>query len=184
MKIEEMLADLPEIKMERLTLRKFRLEDAADYFEYSSDPEVARFALWGPRESMEEAVEAMERNQKAYQEGRSSIWGIHHNEDNKIIGAAGFIKLDSDFNKGEIGYTFGRKYWNQGYATELSKKLIEFGFNELNLRRIEGICHSENHASVRVMEKAGMVEEGVLKSYYHKNGVYMDVRIFSIINDK
>jgi len=95
MKIEELLADLPEIKTERLTLRKFRLEDAADFFEYASDPEVARFALWNHKESMEEAVAAMERNQLAYQEKRSSIWGIHHNEDNKIIGAAGYIKLDN-----------------------------------------------------------------------------------------
>ncbi|MFT9496396.1 GNAT family N-acetyltransferase [Anaerosolibacter sp.] len=183
MNIEKLMENLPELKTDRLTLRKFNMEDIDGVFQYASDPEVARYALWKPHKSMEESKSTIERYIQSYENHTGTVWGIYHNEEKKVIGSAGFIKCDDYFKRGEIGYTLARKYWGQGYATELLNRLIGFGFNQLNLHRIEGICHIGNLASARVMEKAGMIQEGILRGYFYKDNNHSDVRIYSIIHE-
>jgi len=183
MSIKEVLSDFPKIKTKRLTLRKFCLEDAADVFEYISDPEVAKYARWHPSKTVEDAKKLLETRLKEYENHTGGLWGVYHNEDKKVIATVGFFNIDTNNRKAEFGYTFSRKYWGKGYATEVAESLIDFGFNKFGLHRIEGLCHADNHASARVMEKVGMSLEGTLRSYYIKNDKYHDVKIYSIIKN-
>ena len=68
--------------------------------------------------------------------------------------------------------------------TEAVKEVIRFGVEEMQLNRIQAICEVANIASARVMEKAGMQFEGVLRNYIQHNGRPLDMKMFSIIRNE
>lgn len=76
-----------------------------------------------------------------------------------------------------------KDFWNQGIMTEVINRIIEFGFKELKLIRIEARCHPENIGSAKVMEKSGMKFEGILRKHIWAKDDYQDVKIYSIIKD-
>jgi [ribosomal protein S5]-alanine N-acetyltransferase len=82
----------------------------------------------------------------------------------------------------EVGYTIARAYWGQGYATEAVKELIKFGFDKMQLVRMEAVVLPENRASVRVLQKAGMKFEGVLHSYQVWREIPRDLLMYAVVN--
>ena len=74
------------------------------------------------------------------------------------------IKLSPPkYQSAEVWYKLHPESWNQGYATEALRRLIEVGFNDLNLHRIEAGCAVDNIGSIRVLEKVGMTREGRMR---------------------
>jgi [ribosomal protein S5]-alanine N-acetyltransferase len=80
-----------------------------------------------------------------------------------LIGTIDFGAIDDKHKFVEIAYVLSEEYWNQGITTEAVKKLIDFGFKELGLVRIQARCFEENIGSQKVMEKSGMFFEGILR---------------------
>lgn len=181
MSIEQIMKDLPVIETERLLLRKVSEEDVSHIFDYASNPKVARYASWNNHKTLEESKKVVDYYVNAYKNHSCTIWGVVNKSDNIFIGTAGFVNINQASLRGEIGYTLNQDYWGQGYATEIAKKLIKFGFTSMNLHRIEGICHVGNDPSVRVMEKVGMEFEGILRGYLKKDENFYDVKLYSIL---
>jgi len=111
------------------------------------------------------------------------IFAIRLAKNEKLIGGID-LGIDRRFNKAELGYWLDEKYWNQGFATEAVKTVIRFGFEKLKLKRIFATHFDFNPASGKVMEKAGMKREGILKCHTLKNGEYQDHILYAIINEK
>ena len=90
------------------------------------------------------------------------------------IGWVGLGGLPSDNTKKEIFYLIGIKYQNQGYATEASKAMLEYGFQTIDLDEIVAVCMKENIASSRVMEKIGLkfryIQDGLTGEFERCNG--------------
>jgi len=82
---------------------------------------------------------------------------------------------------GEIGYWLGVEYWGQGIMSKAVPLIIEYGFDVLNLRRIQAGVIGYNLASARVLEKSGMTLEATLKDRACKLGTFHDEMIYSII---
>jgi len=181
MKTEELFANFPILETRRLLLRKLNLNDVDDIFEYGSDPEITKYLLWNTHESIEDSLDFVNSVIKQYESGQVAPWGIIHKSERKLIGTCGFGNWRPRHFKAEIGYALSRKYWNRGIMTEAVKEVIAFGFNVMNLNRIQAMCHIENLASVRVMEKVGMKYEGTLREYLFSKGVYRDQKMYSII---
>ena len=83
----------------------------------------------------------------------------------KRIGGCGITVSDAGNQQGWIGYCLNKDFWRQGYVTESAAKLLEFGFEHLNLHRIYATCDTENIASARVLEKIGMHREGHMRDH-------------------
>jgi len=150
--------------------------DAGDVFEYASDPAVAEHTSWGPHQSLEGS-----RNYAATQaRSRGCAWAIVHKLDQKVIGACGLVRERAP-HRAEVNFVLSRKYWNQGYMTEAVCVVIRFGFEGLGLNRIQARCKVVNVGSARVMEKAGMAFEGVLREYSFSKGEYLDLKMYSIL---
>ena len=184
MSLDELLADLPILETDRLLLRKVSLEDAADIFEYASDPEVPRFMPWGPHQSIQATYEYLEHVVDIYRQHSPGPWAIVHKRDAKMIGTCSFGSWERDHRRAEIGYVLNRRYWGQGYMTEAIRAIIAFGFRELGLNRIQARCDVPNIGSARVMEKAGMSFEGVLRQQLFSKGSYRDMKMYSILRSE
>ena len=110
------------------------------------------------------------------------IFAIREKVNEKIIGAID-LGIDIRFNKAELGFWLEKKYWNKGITTEAAKAMIKFGFCNLKLKRIYASHFDFNGSSGKVLEKAGMTKEGLLKCHTYKNGEYQNHILYSIINE-
>ncbi|MHB8247014.1 MAG: GNAT family N-acetyltransferase [Acidimicrobiales bacterium] len=171
-----------ELRTERLILREFRLDDEAAVHRYGSDEEVTRYTTWGPNSPAETAAYLSEVARKASGETRTSFTLAVATLDDELIGATNLTITDAK-STGELGYVLARDSWGHGYATEVARRLIVFGFDELGLRRITATCHPDNLASARVLEKARMHFEGTIRDHLAVRGGWRDSRLFAIVAD-
>jgi ribosomal-protein-alanine N-acetyltransferase len=178
---EDVFKDIPSLETERTLLRKLKIEDLNDKFNYCSDQEVSKYTTWQSHQTLEDTRKFIEFVLKAYQNQEVAPWGIEDKRTNRLIGTCGFVYWNITHSRAELGYALSREYWNQGYMSEVARKIIDFGFNEMNLVRIEARCHLQNIGSARVMEKAGMEFEGILRKQIFTKGEFQDVKIYSII---
>jgi ribosomal-protein-alanine N-acetyltransferase len=176
--------DLPTLETGRLLLRKVTLDDAADIFEYASDPEVPKYMPWEPHRSIEDTLDYLAHVMERYRQRQAGPWGIVHKGDAKLIGTCAYGSWHQEHNRAEIGYVLSRRYWGQGYTTEAVRAIVGFGFQVMGLNRIEARCEVPNIASARVMEKVGMQFEGVLRQHVFAKGRYRDMKIYSILRSE
>ncbi len=168
-----------QITTERLLIRDLLMEDWVDIHVYASDPEVARYMIWGPN-SEEETKEFIQRViQMQQQDPRIDFeCAVVLKETGKLIGGCG---LRQDGKQGEIGYCLNPEYWRKGYASEAAAAMIEFGFKELGLHRIYATCRPDNVGSAKVLEKVGMRREGHLREHMWHKGNWHDSLLYSIL---
>jgi RimJ/RimL family protein N-acetyltransferase len=99
--------------------------------------------------------------------------------EDKLIGGCRVNKVSE--REAHLGYILNQNYWGNGYATEAAKAMVEYAFTELGVHRVYADCHPENTASIRVLEKVGMVLEGRRRDYMIFHGEYSDTLLFSIL---
>ena len=147
----------PVFKTGHLTLRGFVPEDIDRIAEIIGDPVVMRYMPgsrpW-PREAVERELGRIIDHWGRHGYGR---WAVIHS-DGRMIGWCG-IEFLRELGETEVAYLLDKDYWNRGYATEAALFSLWFGFEKVGLDRIIALAFPENAASIRVMEKIGMVYE-------------------------
>ena len=172
---------MPTLETPRLRLRKLNMRDAQDIFDYSQDPQVARFVLWEAQTSLSDARSYIRYMLRKYRLGEPASWGIEWKETQKIIGTIGFMWIQRDNAAAEVGYSLSRAYWNRGIMTEALREILRYGFRSMNLNRIEAQHETENPASGAVMRKCGMQREGTLRQRLLNKGRFVDVDLYAIL---
>lgn len=150
---------------DRLILRKFTMEDSEQVFNnYATDPKTTRFLTWKPHENIEVTKSVISKWLEEYNKEISKPnWIVTLKDTNEVIGAITVVKESFNSRNCEIGYCYGSKYWNNGYGTEALKTVMKYLFEECNMHLIIAIHEDINIGSGKVMEKAGMKKETVLK---------------------
>lgn len=174
-------SSLPTLHTPRLTLRPVRMSDAGDLYEYSSDPQVAQHVLWDAHTSIHQTRGYIRYLLRQYRSAAPSTFVIALRSTGKVVGTIGFMWLQTENRSAEVGYSLSRAYWNQGLMTEALREVLRFGFDKLNLNRIEAQHESDNPASGRVMLKAGMRREGTLRQRIYNKGRYTDVELYAVL---
>jgi RimJ/RimL family protein N-acetyltransferase len=169
-----------ELRTERLVIREIRHDDEPAVHHYGSDEEVTRYLTWGPNSPTDTTAYLKRVAIEAGREPRTSFTFAVATLEGELIGVAN-LAISEEASTGELGYVLARESWGHGYATEAARRLIDFGFDDLGLRRITGICHPDNLASARVLEKSGMHPEGIVRD--HRRGEWRDSRLFAISTD-
>jgi ribosomal-protein-alanine N-acetyltransferase len=178
------VTEIPNIVTDRLLLRELSFKDTDDVYEYASIPAVTTFLVWHPHQSRQDSIDFINFAKEQFVKNITIIWGIEFKEERKLIGTIDLRNTQLINNCGEIGYVISNKYWNRGIMTEALKSVIKFGFNDLKLHRIEAHCETENIGSSRVMEKAGMKNEGVLREKIYIKNKYRSMKMFSILKSE
>lgn len=182
--IQSIYSNPPIFETERLLLRKIAATDLDDMFRYASDPEVTKYVLWDTHQTLEDTRQFLDYALEAYRNEDVSPWGIECKENGKFIGTIDFVSWSERHRTAEIGYTIGRPYWGKGYMTEAARELLKFGFEHMDLLRIQARCFPENIGSERVMQKLGMTYEGTLRQAMNLRGTQMDLKQYSILREE
>lgn len=177
------LRTLPELETTRLLLRRMTVSDAEAMFDYARHPHVSRYCTWSMHGSIDDTRGFLEYWTSGYGTDAARDWAVVEKASGRMIGTGGFARFDASSLVAELGYVLHPDVWGRGYATELVRAAIAWGFASDDLERIEARCLSGNIASARVMEKAGMRREGTMRRAYRKLGIQEDVHIHSILRD-
>lgn len=173
------------IETPRLLLREIQAEDEDDVHEYASDPCVSRFESWGPntREKTHEVITRWLKIHEEWPRDETNL-AVELRCEQKLIGSVRLHVKDREKSSAYIGYVFNRRYWNQGYATEAARALVDRAFRDLNLHRIWATCDTRNVASSRVMEKIGMRREAHFVRDAFQKGEWRDSYLYAILVDE
>ena len=168
----------------RLVLRKFKNNDYKAMFDnWASDEMVAKNAGWPKHEKIENTKELVEYWVNEYKNENVFNWIIDLNGEIPI-GSITVIKSDLNNRTCEIGYNIGRKYWNNGYATEAIKAVIDYLFKLNIFDTIVAQCFEYNLASSRVLEKNGFKKDGILRNRYIIDGKKVSLFDFSLLKEE
>ena len=176
---------IKRLETERLILRKYELGDEVGVFKnWACDLETNKYVSWNVHEDCVDTLEYVESCIEKVENG-GYHWVVELKDNHELIGDISIINLDRKNSWCELGYCYGSKFWGNGYATEALKAVIDYLLNIIDIHLIEARHHSNNPASGRVMEKAGMKYEATLKDrrtdkITHK---YVDLIIYSITKD-
>lgn len=110
---------------------------------------------------------------------------IIENESSKVIGWCGFHTWYTEHNRAEIGYFLNDDcHKHKGYMSEVLPVVLRYGFEQMNLHRVEALLADYNTASKRLLIKSGFVYEGCLRQHYYVDGVPEDSVIYSLLKDE
>ena len=171
---------VPTLRTDRLMLRPFRVEDATWAEALVSDKEIAKMTSTIPHPYPKGgALSWIASQMREFADGKVISFAI--TLDGEGVGSISLMDIQSDHRRVELGYWIGKPFWGNGYATEAVKAVIAFAFEELNLLRVHAWHMTRNPASGRVMEKCGMVREGVMRQHIQKWGEMHDVVLYGIV---
>lgn len=167
---------------ERLTLREFHDGDEHALHAFASDPDVTRFTTWGPNTPADTRAFLDEvRDQARSKERNRFALAAVDSTTGHLLGSAELFVESREHRRGELGWVFDPAYWGRGYATEATRILLRFGFDDLGLHRIAATCHPDNVASARVLEKAGMTFEGRMRGHMRVRDGWRDSLLFAMV---
>lgn len=193
MSYETLFNKLPSIETKRLILRQITesASDGRDSLEFINDYSVYRY--WGV---YDEAKDTSGRRRpkkkikldyhysatmKEYKAGRELTWLMELKDTHKVIGE--IVLYDFRLkSQADIGYRISKAYWGKGFAPEAGQAMVKAAFEVMDLTRLQIRCFTNNHGSVRVAQKLGFTQEGMVKQGAIVN-VMTDFYIFGLLKE-
>ena len=172
----------PVLTSPRLRLRKIESFDAGEIFAFRSDPAVMKYIDRPLMRDLEEANIFIQKINSDLHTNSGITWGITLKEDNKLVGAIGFWKMDPENFRAEIGYMLRADLRGKGFTQEALSVVLQFGFAVLNLHSVEANANPANEASIKLLEKNGFAREGYFRENYFFDGRFLDSAVYSLIN--
>ena len=168
------------IHTKRLTLRKFKVEDANDMFVWASNPEVVKYLSYKPHTSPEATADLLKGWVGAYNSNQVYNWAIELN--GIVVGSISVVDSSDKCSYCHLGWQIDKPFWNKGYMTEAAKAVVDFLFSKVGYNRIQSGHDARNIGSGRVMQKVGMTLEGTLREYcLAKDGSIGDKHLWAIL---
>ncbi len=147
----------------RLVLRPVAAGDAEAIFAgYAQDPDVTRYLIWRPHRGIAE-TRAYLADCLALSPDAARVYAVTARGDGALLGCLHLRRPAT--HRVEFGYVLARSFWGRGIMTEALRAAVDWALAEAGVYRIGAVCDVDNPASARVMEKAGLAREGLLKGW-------------------
>lgn len=173
------------IETERLILRRFEYADASAVLKNWAADERVQSMYAEPTYSTEEQVNGLlDKYISAYEKSDYYRWAIIGKDCGECIGQIAYFLVDGKNNFAEIEYCIGAEYQRKGYATEATRAVMAYGFERMNLHKVQISVKSVNAPSKRVIEKCGFAYEGTLRDYFYERGEYIDRLYYSMLKSE
>jgi RimJ/RimL family protein N-acetyltransferase len=165
----------------RLRLRMPVLADADAIFAMRSDPVVQRYGSHPPWTDRQTAVDWIERNARGMAAGQHAQFAIERRDDGAVIGSCVLYALDAQCRRADVGYALALPEWGKGYANEAVSTMLDWGFDRLDLNRVEADIDPRNVPSARALERLGFTREGHLRERWIVDGEVSDSWIYGLL---
>ncbi|MCR5600251.1 MAG: GNAT family N-acetyltransferase [Ruminococcus sp.] len=173
------------IETDRLILRRFEYCDCDAVFRnWASDEKVQIMYAEPTYRTKEEVNGLLDKYIGNYSREDYYRWAVIEKDCGECIGQIAYFLVDSKNHFAEIEYCIGQEFQRRGYATEAAKAVIEFGFDKMNLHKVQICCKTINEPSRKVIEKCGLTYEGTLRDYFFMDGEYVGRHFFSILRSE
>ena len=174
------------IETERLILRRFEYSDIDSMLRNWISDEKTQYDYGELYYPTSEAVRNLFDTKYivSYAKNDYYRWAVIEKESGECIGQIAYFTMATKNLHGEIEYVIGPAFQGKGYATEMTKAVIAFGFDKINLHRVEIDCRPENTASRRVIEKCGLTYEGTFRDFFWRKDHYEGRMVFSILKEE
>ncbi len=184
MSLIKKIKGIPTIESENIILRKIEEKDAVDLFKYYNNEQVYKHLDWNGPDSVEGAKKIIQIWNKGFEQGWIIRFAIAEKISDRIIGTIFLNEFEG--KRAEVGYELSEDYWRQGIMSEAMKKILDFGFIELDLIRIQALVCEENIACKHLLEKFNFLKEGYLRQYeYHSvSGKCKDMYLYSLLKEE
>lgn len=159
---------------EKIYLREIVADDKQAIFDIFKDESVARYEWFEPTKTIDEAMKFINNYEDEFNDKVEITWGIIETENNRLVGICCLGDFESKARRAEIGYDINKDCWGKGFATEAVKIVSSYGFNKMNLNRIEAFITPGNDSSVRVLEKCNYKYEGLVRQRDFIRGKLVD----------
>ena len=178
-------AAAPTLTTERLVLRELRLDDARAVAERAGDRRVARYLIAVPSPyPITLATRWIAGRIAWWSQGRGVTLAMARRESpDELLGSVSLRRYARD-RRAELDYWLGADAWGYGFATEAAGALVDFGFAELGLSRIYAHVLEGNAASCRVLDKLGMINEGLRRQHVRKGKKLLDVVLYGMLREE
>jgi len=161
------------LRGEKVLLRPLKRSDITNFLKWFNEPEVTQYLNFY----------AASRTQAGT--GVYFVIEAIEGDSTKPIGSMGLGGINPKDHGASFGITIGEKdYWGNGYGTEATRLILEYGFQQLNLHRISSSAFAFNERSIRLHKKVGFKEEGRQREAIFKNGRFHDLVYFGILRDE
>ena len=171
----------PNLETKRLLLRRVDKNDVNEIFALRSNPETMKYVPRPLAKTTEEALEHIAIIDAKIDSNEGINWAITIKGNPKFIGIIGHYRIKPEHFRAEIGYMLLPEFHGQGIITEAIAKVVDYGFNTMQLHSIEAIIDPDNIASATVLEKNNFVKEAHLKENEFYDGRFLDTVIYSLI---
>jgi [ribosomal protein S5]-alanine N-acetyltransferase len=184
MPLDSAFANFPTLTTTRLNMRQLRLSDAEAIFAYKSNPQVTHVYGQEPHQTINDTLAWIQRQQDSYANRDAINWCVTFTGDDHVIGSCTFWNFDFDSRCVEIGYELHLAYWSQGIMSEAVQTMIDYGFGEMGLNRLEACPYSGNPASTALLLKLGFTHEGTLRQRHFFHGQFEDQLYFGLLREE
>lgn len=169
----------------RLTIRDYATADTAAVLENVRDPAYWEHHATEPPSTEQVSALILWAVQEQAIKPRVNYYLAAVRKDGKdagvLIGEAVLRIVDPVNRQGEIGFGVARKYWRQGFATEMGQALLAAAFHQFKLHRVIAQCAPDNKPSIRVMQKLGMAREGMFRDVILARGKWWSNVVYAIL---
>ncbi len=170
----------PTLHTSRLDLIEITSIHTKDILKLFGNSEVTKYYNLLPFQTEMDAKKFNDWYNMRFQQGAAIRWGICLKGEMNIIGTLGFNNFEKK-HRANIGYDLFPDFWNKGYMTEALNKIIDFGFNKLEINRIEAEVMQGNTGSEKLLDKLNFTKEGVLKDWMYWNETHYDMSMFALL---
>lgn len=176
------MRDFPTLQTNRLLLREIVAADVPELFAIHSDIEAMRWFGSDPLTNLQQAEELVETFASWRQmPNQGTRWGIQRQSDNQLLGTCGLFKWNRDWKSCIAGYELAQSAWGEGFMVEALSAALTWGFEHMELNRIEAQVHPENSASIKLVRTLGFIQEGHLREARFWHGKHQDVLQFALL---
>jgi ribosomal-protein-alanine N-acetyltransferase len=169
------------LETERLILRRLQPEDAPGLLALYAQPQVTEFTDIPLMKEEAEAHRWIEGLDALQRTGQGLRWGVFDRESGDLIGTVGFHHWDQTRRRAEVSYDLSPRWWGQGYMREALQAVLQFGFERLNLHRIEALVDPRDTRSQNLLYGLGFQMEGVLRDHDFLKGRFQDDMVFALL---
>lgn len=180
--LEPVFFPFPEIRTQRLLLRRLEKTDAPEILSLRSNESAMKYIGKEPLKTVAEAEAWVQVIQELLDTTEGITWAISLlDEPAVVIGTMGLWRMIKQHYRAEVGYMLHPDHWNKGIAKEAIEAVIKYGFEVIKLHSIEAHINPDNIASATLLEKTGFTREGYFKENFYFRGKFTDSAVYSLL---